>query len=251
MGLMRRRVSPALTAVLAILGFLLITAATSADATKKEEAPRKARLIGLIEERRAQVDAYDETVERLQGEVRTAREQAVRRQESDRSESERLARLAAEAGTTALTGRGIEVRLNDSDREPAETEDAGAYKVHDTDLQLVVNALFDAGAEAVAVNGSRIVATTPIRAAGDTIVVNFRPVTPPYRVIAIAADEGDFLASDIAKRFRRWTTLFGLGFSVREDDSLTVPAYTGRVAIVTASPKPEPPRAPGDRGARR
>ena len=233
---MRKRVSPALTAVLALLGFLLITAATSADATRREEAPRKERLIGLIEERRGQVDELDETVERLQGEVRAARDRAVRRRESDESESQRLARLAAEAGTTALKGRGIEVRLNDSDREPAETDDAGAYKVHDADLQLVVNALFDAGAEAVAVNDSRIVATTPIRAAGDTIVVNFRPVTPPYRVIAIAADEDDFLASEIANRFRRWTKLFGLGFSVREDDSLTVPAYTGRVAISTADP---------------
>lgn len=247
---MSRRTSPALTAVLALLGFLLIMAATSADATRREEAPRKARLIELIEQRRAQVDALDATFERLSTDVRAARDQALRRNRHDRAEAERLARLADEAGTTALTGAGIEVRLNDSDREPRATEDAGAYKVQDADLQLVVNALFDAGAEAVAINGSRIVATTPIRAAGDTIVVNFRPITPPYRVVAIAADEGDFSASEIANRFRRWTKLFGLAFSVREVDSLTVPAYTGRVAITTADPV-SPPTPPTGRGARR
>ena len=233
-----------------MLGFLLIMAATSADATRRDEAPRKARLIELIEQRREQVDALDATVKRLHGDVTAARNRALRRSARDRAEAERLARLGDEAGTTALTGSGLEVRLDDSDREPPDAEDAGAYKVHDADLQLVVNALFDAGAEAVAVNGSRIVATTPIRAAGDTIVVNFRPITPPYRVIAIAADEDDFSASEIANRFRRWTKLFGLGFSVREVDSLTVPAYTGRVAITTADPLP-PPAPPTGRGARR
>ena len=89
---------------------------------------------------------------------------------------------------------------------------------------------------AVAVTDSRLVATTPIRAAGDTIVVNFRPLTPPYRVSAIGADRVRFEASDIARRFDRWTELFGLGFSVAERRVVTVPGYTGRVSISAATP---------------
>jgi uncharacterized protein YlxW (UPF0749 family) len=80
------------------------------------------------------------------------------------------------------------------------------------------------------------VATTPIRAAGGTIVVNFRPLSPPYRVSAIGADRARFEASDIARRFHRWTELFGLGFAVTERSVVSVPGYTGRVSISAATP---------------
>jgi uncharacterized protein YlxW (UPF0749 family) len=120
----------------------------------------------------------------------------------------------------------------------AAEHEAGAYRIHDADLQLVVNGLFGAGAEAVAINGNRVVVTTPIRAAGDTIVVNFRPVSPPYVVTAIGADQRQFDGTEIASRFRRWTGLFGLGFSIRRVDDVVVPAYAGRVQITTASPVP-------------
>ena len=123
-----------------------------------------------------------------------------------------------------------------SDRPPPSAEDAGAYQIHDTDLQLVVNALWAAGAEAVAINDSRLVATTPIRAAGDTIVVNFRPLSPPYEVSAIGVDRTAFENSEIARRFKRWITLFGLGFDLQARAVVTVPGYTGRVGISAASP---------------
>jgi uncharacterized protein YlxW (UPF0749 family) len=82
------------------------------------------------------------------------------------------------------------------------------------------------------------VATTPIRSAGDTIVVNFRPLSPPFTVNAIGAARMAFESSEIAKRFRRWTTLFGLGFNVRAAKAVNVPAFTGRVTIGSATPGP-------------
>jgi uncharacterized protein YlxW (UPF0749 family) len=128
------------------------------------------------------------------------------------------------------------ITLSHSDREPPTPEEAGAYQIHDSDLQLVVNALWSAGAEAVAINDSRLVATTPIRAAGGTIVVNFRPLSPPYRVTAVGADRAAFESSEIARRFKRWTDLFGLGFSVQSRGAVEVPGYTGRVSVGTALP---------------
>jgi uncharacterized protein YlxW (UPF0749 family) len=68
--------------------------------------------------------------------------------------------------------------------------------------------------------------------------VNFRPLNPPYTVKAIGADKTAFERSEIAKRFDRWQHLFGLGFRIREQE-VTVPAFTGRVAIVTAKPAGE------------
>jgi uncharacterized protein YlxW (UPF0749 family) len=190
----------------------------------------------LIEARRDQIDDLDAAIDDLRRDVAAA---SRRRNASDaaaRAASERDALLAAQAGTAGLVGRGVEVRLSDSDREPSGAEEAGAYRISDVDLQLVINALFETGAEGVAVNGNRVVATTSVRAAGDTIVVNFRPLSPPYRITAIAADREEFDDSEIATRMRRWRSLFGLGFSVSTSDSLTVPPYAGRVGISVGTP---------------
>lgn len=232
---MGRRSSLVLAAVLAVLGFLLVTAVFSTSRLRRQAAPRKARLVAQIQDRRDRVTDLDRQVRDLRARVATAERDTARRTELDRQQAADAVRLADLAGTTPLKGKGLTVRLSDSDRRPSGTADAGAFRIHDTDVQLVVNALFDAGAEAAAVNGSRLVATTPIRAAGGTIVVNFRPLDPPYRVVAIGADPGRFESSDVAKRFKRWTRLFGLGFNVTEG-TVTVPAYTGRVAITTAQP---------------
>jgi uncharacterized protein YlxW (UPF0749 family) len=231
-----RRPSLALATVLAVLGFLLVTAVSTARASKRVEAPRKTQLIKLIQDRRSSVDDLDQAVKELQRQVATAQQRANRRSRADAAAANRIAQLSLAAGTTAVEGRGLVVRLADSSRQPPNGADTGAYRIHDSDLQLVINALFAAGAEAVAVNGSRIVATTPIRSAGDTIVVNFRPVTAPYSVLAIGASAEQFGSSDIAGRFHRWVSLFGLGFSVHQSAKVSVPAFTGRVAITTADP---------------
>lgn len=231
----RRRHTLVLAGACAVLGFLLVTATGSVGDARRAAEPRREELIDLIQRRRALVARQDEAVHALRAEVEAARRRASRQGALDRQAADAAAALALQAGTVALEGRGLAVRLSDSDREPDGDADAGAFRIHDNDLQLVVNALFAAGAEAVAVNGSRLVATTPIRAAGDTIVVNFRPLTPPYKVVAIGADRVAFERSQIARRFARWTGLFGLGFRVQEQD-VTVPAYAGRLSISSARP---------------
>jgi uncharacterized protein YlxW (UPF0749 family) len=230
-----RRSSLVLAAVFTVLGFLLVTAAGSARAGRKQAEPRKAQLVKLIQQRRSQVGDLDQAVRQLRTEVADAQRRASRQGRQDREQAKRSADLAEAAGTVALRGKAVVVKLSDSDKTPADPDQADAYRIRDSDLQLVVNALFSAGAEAIDVNGSRLVATTPIRSAGDTIVVNFRPLGPPYEVSAIGADRAAFERSEIAKRFSRWEHLFGLGFSVREA-TVTVPAYTGRVGISTAKP---------------
>ena len=222
--------------VLALLGFLLVTAAQSASATKVAEQPRKERLISLIQERRSTMSDLDKAVRKLRGQLNDAQHKVTRQGNAAADAAKAQAVLAAQAGASGVTGRGLRVKVSDASSIPDDTRDASAYRISDTDLQLLVNALWSAGAEAVAVNGNRVVATTSIRAAGETVVVNFRPLSPPYRLDAIGADARVFGQSDIAGRMRRWHTLFGLGFSTRQVDTLTVPAYAGRVGIDVATP---------------
>jgi uncharacterized protein YlxW (UPF0749 family) len=229
----RWRPSLALAVVTGLLGFLLVTAAFSARDVQRAAVPRKTQLVQLIGQRRSQEADLEQAIRALRQQILDAERRSASTDKTQRAAADRAAQLAAQAGTTALQGRALIVKLRDSNRPPQASGDAGAYLIHDSDLQLVVNALFAAGAEAVSVNDNRIVATSPIRAAGATIVVNFRPLTPPYRVVGIGADQPRFEASEIVRRFHQWTTQYGLGFSVSSGDA-AVPAYAGRVDISSA-----------------
>jgi uncharacterized protein YlxW (UPF0749 family) len=215
---------------------MLITAARATRVDRRAAEPRKAQLIRLIENRRSQVADLDAAVTKLRDQVAAADRRAAQASRSDAAKDTAARQLAMQAGTVAVKGKGVRVRLSDSTRPAGGADDISAGRVHDVDVQLVVNALLSAGAEAIAINGNRVVATTAIRSAGDTVVVNFRPLRPPYRVDAIGADLTRFQRAEIAQRFKRWTKLFGLQFSARSERSLSVPAFTGRVAIATATP---------------
>jgi uncharacterized protein YlxW (UPF0749 family) len=232
-----RKTSPALFLVLALLGFGIVTAAQSATATRKVEEPRKDRLIDLIVQRRAQMNDLDKAVRELRGQLSDEQRRVSRANRAVSSATRTQSALAAQAGTSAVKGRGVRVKVSDADSIPDDAKDLSAYRISDADLQLLVNALWGAGAEAIAVNGNRVVATTSIRAAGETIVVNFRPLSPPYRLDAIGADKDRFANSDIAAQMRRWHTQFGLGFSTSNVDTMTVPPFAGRVGIDVATPQ--------------
>jgi uncharacterized protein YlxW (UPF0749 family) len=96
--------------------------------------------------------------------------------------------------------------------------------VIDRDLQDIANGLWQAGAEAVAVNGQRLTATSTIRAAGGVILVDFRPVTSPYEVTAIGPPDiaGTFSSGAVAKRFRRYIEEYRMQFSVKQRADLTL-----------------------------
>jgi uncharacterized protein YlxW (UPF0749 family) len=103
-------------------------------------------------------------------------------------------------------------------------------RVRDRDLQLVVNGLWEAGAEAVSINGQRLTALSAIRAAGDAILVDNRPLVTPYTVLAI----GD--GGQLASAFRngvggRYLKLLQDDYGIRADiaaqGSVDVPAATG------------------------
>jgi uncharacterized protein YlxW (UPF0749 family) len=111
-------------------------------------------------------------------------------------------------------------------------------RIQDVDLQLAVNALFGLGAEAVAVNGERVIATTAIRGAGRAILVNYRVLTPPYVVEAVGDRERlarEFAGTAIAGDFEAWKSRYGLGFGWEPASDLILPAYGGSVRFRQAA----------------
>ncbi len=133
------------------------------------------------------------------------------------------------AGTVSLTGPGVVVVLDDSPRRPLRGEDPTLYLVLDSHLRDVVNLLWEGGAEAIAINGERVVATTSIYAAGGTIVVNTARLAPPYEVVAVGPPELETLlrAPGRLTHLKSRVQNYGLQFSVRRAAEVTVPPYKG------------------------
>lgn len=96
-------------------------------------------------------------------------------------DAERLQRLSELAAATPLTGPGVVVSIGDAPNATAGSLD----RVLDRDLQDIANVLWQMGAAGIAINDERLTSTTAIRSAGDAILVNYRPLTPPYSVAAI------------------------------------------------------------------
>jgi uncharacterized protein YlxW (UPF0749 family) len=233
-----RRPPLALVALLAIAGFLVVTTGFAASVADQKEAPRKSALINQILLERQNVDDLDQAVALLKEQVAAEQAQAGSLSSAQDEQNRRREELAMLAGTAAVEGEAVEVRV--SDAPPSGEQSAltfGTDRVQDGDLQLLVNALFAAGAEAVAINDNRISVVTPIRAAGATIVVNYRPVSSPYRIVAVGADKKQFESSDVAMRFGQWEKKYGLGYSVDTTKKATIPAYSGRVGIDVAHPR--------------
>jgi len=144
------------------------------------------------------------------------------------------------AGLTDVKGPGVIVTLNDSRNPFPAGLQLGAPPniIHDTDIGLVVNELKAAGAEAISVNGQRLVAVSPIRCAGPTIFINQTPQTPPYVIKAIGEPKTLATALNISGGIASQMQAFDKAmFSVQAaKQPLVISAYSGAIEPKYAVP---------------
>jgi uncharacterized protein YlxW (UPF0749 family) len=141
---------------------------------------------------------------------------------SQQSAEALVARLGTVAGMFPVTGPGLRMVVNDA---PGATEDA--QFVLDKDLRNIANGLWQAGAEAISINGQRLSTLSSIREAGGIITVNYENVLPPYVVLAIGDPQrlsSRFVESTSGSAWLNAQQTFGLRFDMTDDDSLTIPA---------------------------
>ena len=164
-------------------------------------------------------------------------------QEDKAEEDDSLQKILADqekyklaAGVVEVKGPGVIITLED----PATDEEIGgnySELIYRYDLILeLVNRLREAGAEAVSINGHRIVNTTEISLAGDNVNINGTPTSPPYTVKAIG--KPDTLESAITIRFGILEQMgsFGIRTDLIKQDELVIPRYSGIITFRYAKP---------------
>jgi uncharacterized protein YlxW (UPF0749 family) len=251
----------ATVAVAALVTGLLLTLGAVALRTPSTSAIKaKANLVSQIETRRAGVDRQEAHLRAVQAEVDRLQSQALGQDES--SLQTRLAALTLASGAERVTGPGITVRLDNApgsdgtsaDGNPRTDAAKDEGKVFSKDLQIVVNGLWEAGAEAIAVNGQRLTSKSAIRFAGEAILVNYRPLARPY-LISVIGDPADlqaeFAGNDGGAYARALQDNYGIRVSIDAAKSLSLPAATSLTVREATVPKPKAggPTTTGPTGA--
>lgn len=176
-------------------------------------------------------EKYDnETINLDNSEKRLAkvREESTKNDTTASSKEEQITRNNNLLGITDLDGKGIEITVKDNPNVTTENIgllDISDYIVHDNDLRNIVNELKNAGAEAISINGQRIVSSTAITCIGNVVKINDEKVTSPFVIKAIGFPE----------RFETLSRSGGIldnlddyiDISVKKLDNVKITKYTG------------------------
>ena len=130
-------------------------------------------------------------------------------------------------GLTELKGKGVIVTLDDNKNVGLETANIVNYLVHDGDLMEMINELKNAGAEAISVNGQRIISQTAITCDGNVIRINNQKVGAPYIIQAIGMPEWLESALKLPGGLIQYLNQDGVITKVEKSNNITIPKYTG------------------------
>lgn len=234
----------AFAAALALLAALLVVAAR-VDVQAPARLGRRVELVELIRAEQARADVLADKAGQLSAQVTAFEQAAAAEAETMGGLEAGLDEAAATAGLSALRGPGVVATLSDSTLQSSPTGNLNDLVIHEQDLQAVINALWAGGAEAMSVNGQRVLATTAIRCVGNTLLLHGRVYSPPYVVHAVGDQPAlrDALDRDpVVERFRTAALQYELGFDVTADDELLIPAHAGVPAMQAAQPAQQPVR---------
>lgn len=232
---MRRSRTLLALACLAI-GFLAVTAVRVRPADPAARLPESERLAALIEREQTTTESLRRTVAELRRRVTDLQAQTQDRQQGSAERTAALQQAALQAGLRPMRGPGLRVTLDDSDKDRSPSGNVNDLVIHSQDVQAVVNAVWRAGAEAVAINRQRLVSTSAILCVGNTLLLNGTVHSPPYVIEAVGTSRERFEADQLVRRLREDAKSFGLRFSVSREGALELPAFAGATSPHYARP---------------
>jgi uncharacterized protein YlxW (UPF0749 family) len=220
--------------VAAALG-LGVAAATLALRTPTADDRQARQLLEQqVRDRKDEVEQLTAANADAAGQIAALQDAALRSEDPALLDAAR--RWSIGSAVAPVTGRGLRVVLSDAEGAADQTDDLD-LRVQDVDLQVLVNGLWAAGAEAIAVNGQRVGSTTAIRSAGSAVLVDLVPLVGPYTVEAIgdAADLQTRLARSAAgQHVAMLHATYGIGVAISSVPDLRLPG-AGAVALQNAT----------------
>ncbi|WP_370248430.1 DUF881 domain-containing protein [Nocardioides sp.] len=207
--------------VVAVFGIMAATAFVQTRSNADIADESRATLISRIESQRERVARQQERLATLRARTGALEQQNRDLGDTEQEASLQVVRLGVQTGFAAARGEGVRIEVLDPPGP------AGEGSLLDSDLALAVNGLWEAGAEAIAVNGNRLSTRSAVRSSGQAIQVNTVGISSPFVIEAI----GD-TATLGARLFETSSGLaflgrvegFGLEYSVENVSDLRLPA---------------------------
>ncbi len=153
------------------------------DSVQKRK--RETELLSEITELKSEYKKLQESYEAKEKIVEEYKNTSSGNSQLISSMKDEIEMLSTIAGTKDVHGEGIVINLDDSNKKPSNTVADSLYIVHDADLQMIINELKAAGAEAISINDERIITNSAIRCVGPVIQVNSQKIAPPFIIKAI------------------------------------------------------------------
>lgn len=228
-------------AVFALAGLIFVTSFNTAKGTDLRTDDSMLKLSDLIQQRSDKNGDLEESTAAVRRDVDTL---AQRDDGSTQAQDAQLDALEESAGTEPLKGGALTVTLDDA---PPDARAAPGYPepqandlvIHQQDLQAVVNALWQGGAKGIRVMDQRLISTSAVRCVGNTLILQGRVYSPPYKITAVGDQQKlkkALAASPAIRNYQLYVQAYGLGWKVDENRTVTLPGYSGAVDLHYAEP---------------
>ncbi len=221
----------AVLSICVLAGFLFVAASVNADGT--DLRPAGGDVGSLLKERSERIADRRADARKLRSDIDTL-SASVSGAELDVFR-DKVTKLEPPTGLTALRGPGVRVTLTDAPRSvDPEGVDPNLLVVHQQDIQAFVNALWAGGAEAISLQGQRLISTTGIKCVGNTVVLDGVPYSPPYVIEAIGKTSSmndELTRSPETISYRVYVARFQLGLRIETIDAIRIKAYGGPVSL--------------------
>jgi uncharacterized protein YlxW (UPF0749 family) len=239
-------VTPRITVLASVSLATFLVAGLAATQFRSQPLPpsnrvaREQALRQSVNQLQDQNTALKARVQALEAGVKVGEDESARRSTAAQEVKAQLDEQKAFAGLSALHGPGLTVLLHDGTDPNSSADQSLGWTIHYQDLQDIVNLLWASGAEAIAVNGQRIVPSTAFHYAGVNILVNNASrLSPPYTVIALG--DPPALANGVGNpdqlaELKSRSRIYGLGLSWLRSTRLSVPAYDATFLVKYAQP---------------
>jgi uncharacterized protein YlxW (UPF0749 family) len=207
--------------VLLVFGLLVTIAAVQTRRNASASDAGRASLIAQVNLRRQAVDDLQRTLGEQETRVLALQAKINDLSTEQRADQARLQRLRARTGFGPVRGPGIQVTLNSA------PDSADNDLVRDSDLSLLTDALWAAGAEAISVNGQRLNAMGAFRNVGIQVLLNSQPINPPYQFDVVGNPDtlpANLLSSQIGEKWYTLKDSLGFRFDVHDGGTMTLPA---------------------------
>jgi uncharacterized protein YlxW (UPF0749 family) len=234
----------ALVPVVALVAGLLFATSSRTALGTDLRAGESSQLSGLIGERDAAVARQQDELALLRQQVQALSDQAASRDTEVAAAAAQAQQGVSSAGLTGISGPGLTVTLDDAKPQAGGGLPSGATAddlvIHQSDVQGVVNALWAAGADGVAIMGQRLIATSAVICVGNTLLLQGRTYSPPFIVTAVGSSaqmRQQLAASYEVQLLKGAVDDYGLTYQVTDQRQVDLAAYEGTLEMRFAQAK--------------